>query len=274
MKLLVTGSNVVVSFGEFVHATGEHTIVDTEEMTVKQITDIANTINIEITAKKKADIIDQFKGFLAVNNTEVVKMSDAQKFEEIVVSGFEEKLSDDDISENLYKAGCPFKDIDKTLKSIIADKALRLSPKERNAKASDFLEGYEPDGVENHLGKVSALQDFLECSSTQAGASMRKWAKDNDIVLPKVPAKSQAKTEPGFRGNIKIVADFALAQEIQPDLETLVKFAAESIPVTKTGKDNSAGYALIVFNAIIFANAMYAPAEVEEVEEVEMEEAA
>lgn len=269
MKLLVTGSNAVVSFGEFVHANEGQTIVDTEELTVKQILEVASVNKATITAKRKADIVDQLKGYLVENNTEVSEMSDAQKFEEVVISGFAEKLSDDDISENLYIAGCPFKDIDKTLKDIIALKALRLTPKERNAKAAEFLEGYVPDGVENHLGKVSALQDFLDCSTTQAGASMRKWAKDNDVELPKVPAKSKTVSVPGFRGNIKIVADWALAQEVQPTLEQLVEFASANVPVTKTGKDNSSGYALTVYNAIIFANAMYT---VEE--EVEMEEAA
>lgn len=273
MKLLVTGSNVVVSFGEFVHATAGHTIVDTEELTVAQITDIATVNKVEITAKRKADIIEQLKGFLAEHNTEVTEMSDEQKFEEVVVAGFAKKLSDDDIKENLYKAGCPFKDIDDIFKDVIKVKALRLTPKERNAKASDFLEGYVPDGVENHLGKVSALQDHLECSTTQAGASMRKWAKDNSIELPKVPTKSDSKVDPGFRGILKVIANWVLAQEVQPTFEQIQAFTKENTPLTKGGTDSSKGYANTINNAMIFANTMYAPAE-EVVEEVEMEEAA
>lgn len=273
MKVLITDSNKVVAFGEFVHAQAGQTIVDTDELTVKQILELAAANKTTIAAKKKADIVDKLKGFLAEHNTEVTEMSDAQKFEEVVVSGFAEKLSDDDISENLYKAGCPFKDIDKTLKQIIADKGLRLSPKERNAKAAEFLEGYQPDAtdVESHLAKVSALQDFLDCSTTQAGASMRKWAKDNDITLPKVVAKAKSKLEPGFRGNIKIVADWALAQDYVPTLEQLVAYASANIPPTKGGKVNSSGYALTVANAIIFANALYG---VSDEAEVEIEEAA
>lgn len=273
MKILITETNLIVSFGEFVFANKGQTIVDTEELTVANIKEIATKNGATITAKKKADIVAQLNDHMVEHNTEVNTMSDNEKYEKIVVEGIEAGQKDGEIARHLFDAGVEFEDIAKTIKTIANEKGLRLTPKARNIKTAEFLEGYVPDGVENHLGKVAALQDHLKCSTTQAGASMRKWAKDNDVELPKVPKKSASKIEPGFRGNIKPIADWALAQEVQPTLEELEAFAKENVPLTKGGHDSSKGHALTIFNAIIFANAMYAPVE-EEVVDSEMEEAA
>lgn len=276
MKILITGSNKIVSFGEFAYPSSkDQSIFDTldDDTTVKMMVALATDNGIKITAKKKADIMVQLNDHLVEKYNEVTKMSDTQVFEEIVSNGFAEELKDGIIQRKLFDAGMDFNDLKKNFNSIVSKLGLRLSAKERVAKASEFLEGYLPDAddVEMHLGKISALQDFLGVSSTQAGASMRKWAKDNDITLPKVKAKSKSKLEPGFRGNVKIVADWAI-ENPSATLEELAKYASENVPVTKTGKDNSAGHALTVFNALIFAKAIYAP--VVDEAEVELEEAA
>jgi len=186
----------------------------------------------------------------------------------IIVEGFANEKTDNDIKKEMFMTEeIDFGDINKTFLQVIAEKGLRLSSKDRTTKTNEFLEGYEPDGVENHLAKISALQDHLNCATTMAGAAMRKWAKTNEIDLPKAPKESAV--EPGFRGNIKTVADFAIANK-DCTLEDLVKFASESVPNTKTGKDNSRAYAIGIWNAVLFAHKYNA----EVVEEVELEEAA
>lgn len=270
MKLLITGSKAIISFGQFVFAQGENEVVDTEELTVAAIKEIANANNVSITAKKKADIVSQIHDHLVENNyTEESTMSDTEKFEQIIVDGFAAEKSDNDIKSDMFKAGCDFGDINKIFNKTLADKKLRLTPKDRNEKAVAFLEGYVPEAenVEAHLSKVAALQDHLKCTTTQAGASMRAWAKLNDIELPKAPATPTA--TPGFRGNQKLVADYAIANK-EITFEQLVKFAADNVPKTKGDKDNSRGYAVSVWNSIIFAKAFNAPV-VEA--EVEVEEA-
>ena len=241
---------MVVAFGKFVFSKGENIVVDTEELTVKQILEIATVNKVEITKKRKADIISQLNNHLVEHNTEVNEMSDEQKFVDIVVTGFEAEKTDNNIKKEMFEAGCDFGDINKTFNSIVAEKALRMSPKDRNTKASEFLEGYVPGTVEEHLGKVAALEDFLDCKTTQAGAAMRAWAKSNEIELPKAPTTPTA--APGFRGNQKIVADHAISNK-GVTFDELVVFAAANVEKTKGGKDNSRGYAVSVWNSIIFA---------------------
>ena len=276
MNILITDSNRIVSFGEFAYPSSkDQSVFDTldDATTVKNIVALATANGIKITAKKKADILAQLNDHLVENYNEVTKMSDTQVFDNIVSEGFEKELKDGAIQRQLFDSGVDFNDLKKTFNEIVQRLALRLSPKDRIAKTAEFLEGYLPDAedVNGHLGKISALQDFLAVSTTQAGASMRKWAKDNEITLPKVKAKSKSKSIPGFKGNLKIVADWAI-ENPNATLEDLGKFASENVPKTKTGNDNSGGCALTIFNALIMANAIYGADEV--TEEVEMEEAA
>lgn len=254
MKILTSESGKIISFGEHVFKAGTSVIVDTDEMTIAEISNLMENNEMVMTAKKKADIISQLEGQLAVTYTEVSEMSDTEKFEKIVVDGFASEMSDNDIKRQLFNADCDFDEINKTFNAIVKDKALRLSPKDRTELANVFLEGYIPEDVESHLAKVSALQDHLNCTSTQAGASMRKWAKANEIELPKAP--KTPKRVPGFAGNVKIVADWALAN---PDCtrEQLDKFAEDHVPATKTGQANWSGHANTVWNAILFAKSMY-----------------
>ena len=196
-----------------------------------------------------------------------VKYDIDEKIVAVVVDGFENEKSDNDIKGDMFKNGCDFGDINKFFLQIIADKELRMTTKDRMTKAVEFLTGYVPEGAEAHLSKISALADHLKVATTLAGASMRKWAKDAGVELPSTPKVS--KVDPGFRGNIKLVADHAIANK-EITFDELVKFAGENVPATTSGKDNSRGYAVQVWNAVIFAKSYNA--EVVETEEVETEE--
>ena len=253
MKILITEGNIILTYNStFNTGKSSNIIVDIDEMTLNQLTVICEANGLKCGKKRKAEIISLLIDYVSQNIQEEPKMSNTEQLVEIVKQGFDQELPDDDIQENMYNAGCPFKEVMAEFKRITTELGLRLSPKERAAKTNVFLEGYNPDSddVEGHLAKLSALQDHLNCSSTAAGASMRKWAKENEIEMPKAPKKP--KVSPGFRGNPKIIADHAL-QNKDITFDELVAFASENVEKTKGGKDSSRGYAVTVWNAIIFA---------------------
>ena len=274
MKILITETSKIISFGEFVWAKDGNTVADTEkeETTVALWKEFAAINEINVTAKKKADIVSQIEAHIVEHNNEVTEMEHEQLAEQIISEGFAAEKTDDEMKEAMIIQGIPYGIMNKMFKETVERLGLRVSPKERNAKAAEFLEGYTPDinDVNSHLAKISELQDFLDCKTTQAGASMRKWAKDNKIELPKAPATPTV--SPGYRGNPKIVADWALQNE-NCTFDELVKYASESVPKTKGDKDNSRSVAIAIWNALIFAKALNADEVVEDdVETAENEE--
>ncbi|MHA1220161.1 MAG: hypothetical protein ACTSQB_00330 [Candidatus Heimdallarchaeota archaeon] len=265
MKILTTESGKIIAFGAFVFAQKDESVIETDDTTIAVLKELAKVNKIEITSKKKDDVISEINAHMVEHNTEVSEMSDTEKFEQIVVDGFAKEKTDNDMKKELFEAGCEFGDINKVFNAAIVKHALRMSAKDRNTKTAEFLEGYAPetDDVEGHLSKISALQDHLGSSSTQAGASMRKWAKDNEIELPKAP---EAPKVVGFRGNQKVVADWALENK-DATFEQMVKFAEDNIEKTKGGKDNSRGYAIAVWNAVLFAKSYTGEPEAEVAQE-------
>lgn len=273
MKIQITAEKVVVAFGEFVSVAPESTdSIVTEEATVATLNEVAVATGIEITAKRKADIITQLvEGLRTLNIPEVAEMTDTQKYLEVIQTGLDAEQSDDQIKEGLYNAGCGFGDINKVFSNILKEYKLRLTPKEIYVKASEFLTGYapEPEDVNGHLAKIAQLQDHLKVASTKAGSLMKKWAKEFEVTLPKAPPAERKAREAGFAGNHKIIADWALENQ-DCTREQLFDFAKANVPLSKTGKENWRGYANDIFNAMDFAKKMYAPA----VEEEATEEAA
>jgi len=268
MFLLTESTGKIIKFGADLVSNGETNAVDLDMATVKEIVLLAEVNGIEIKAKKKVEIISEIADWSAKNILENTEMSEEQKFEQIVVDGFAAEKSDNDIMREMFDAGCDFGDIKAVFNAAIKAKGLRLNAKDRAVKTTEFLDGYMPDinDVSSHLAKVTALQDFLKVTSTLAGASMRKWAKDNEITLPK--AKAEPKRAPGFAGNTKIVADWALANP-NCSKEELDDYAKANVPKTTSGKEAWSGHANIVWSAILFAKEMYAPAVEEVTEETE-----
>lgn len=255
MKIVITETSKIVEFGTFSFAKNGNTVIDTEneETTVALWKEFAAINEINVTAKKKADIILQIEAHITEHNTEVTQMSNEQLAIDIISAGFEDEKSDDEMKEKMIISGIPYGIMNKMFRDTVASLGLRISPKDRNEKAFAFLEGYAPDAedVASHLAKIAQLEKHLECKTTQAGASMRAWAKLNKIELPKAPVIT---TTPGFRGNQKVVADWAIANPTCT-FDELVKFASENIAKTKGDKDNSRSYAISIWNAVIFAKA-------------------
>lgn len=275
MKLLINTQNKIVAHGEFVFTNEFSTdIILTDENSMKELQAIAKGNGFNVKAKKKVDFILELTDLLQQSEImEITQMTDTQKYLEIIEAGMADGHDDNQIKESLYGAGVGFGNLNKVFNDIVKENKLRLTPKERNEKAAEFLEGYAPEDVESHLAKVAALQDFLACSTSQAGASMRAWAKANDIELPKAPKVSKSTRTPGFGGNHKILADFVLANK-EVTKEQLGEFAKANIPLTKGGKENWGGYANDVWNAIHFAKQWNGEIEVVSEEVAEEEEVA
>jgi len=276
MKLLINTQKKIISHGTFVFTTDlSSDIIMTDENSMKELQDVAKCNGFEIKSKKKIDFVTEFTNLLQQSEImEITEMTDTEKHLEFIKASLEEGKTDSQIKEGLYGLGVEFDHLGKVLTNIIKEFKLRLTPKERNEKAAEFLTGYQPTDVETHLAKVSALQDFLKCSTTQAGSAMRAWAKVEEIELPKAPKASKSTRTPGFGGNHKIIADFILTNR-EATREQLNEFAKANVPLTKGGKENWKAYANDIWNAVHFAKVWSgeavvesADSEVEESEEV------
>lgn len=128
----------------------------------------------------------------------------------IIVDGFKENKSDDEMLQALFEAGVPFTDLRTTFNDIVKEKGLRLTSKERKAKTAELMEGTtEIKDADEVLKIVSMLQDKLKVTSTKAMGSLRTWAKGAGIELPKAPRVSKPR-KAGFGGHYKNILDHIL----------------------------------------------------------------
>lgn len=125
----------------------------------------------------------------------------------IIVDGFKENKSDDEMLQALFEAGVPFGDLRPTFNEIVKEKGLRLTSKERKLKTEELMEGTEKiESADEVLKLVSMLQDKLKVTSTKAMGSLRTWAKAKGIDLPKAPRATKPR-KVGFGGHYeKILA--------------------------------------------------------------------
>jgi len=145
---------------------------------------------------------------------------------DIVVAGFEADQSDNDILSTLFSNGVDFTDLRRLFNDIVKEKGLRLSVKDRKIKVNELLEGWEPEDASDVLGRVAHLQDELKISTGKAASSVRLWAKENDITLPK-PEKKVREIKVGFGGVMEQLLDFALENR-DADHADFKKFCREN----------------------------------------------
>ena len=143
---------------------------------------------------------------------------------EIVTNGIENKVKDDDILMQLFQTGVAFSSLRSLFNGILADKELRMTSKDRKSKTAEFLEDFIVDAETTSsdlVAKISALQDELKCSTTQAAASMRTWAKSASMTLPKI-VKEKVARKVGFSGIIQTLLDHVMANKeiTRGDLKT------------------------------------------------------
>lgn len=192
----------------------------------------------------------------------------------IIMDGFKSDppLSDDDMLQQLYEAKVPFSELRTVFNEIVSEKGLRLSNKERKIKTIDLMgETEKVEDAEEMLKIVSMLQEKLKVTSTKALGSLRTWAKDRGITLPKVPKLSKPR-KVGFGGHYEKILDHVLAlrteaaekgEEAVIDKKAIVAFChSANIPEA---------YATVSLNVIHFAK-VWSGEIVPEVTEEETEE--
>jgi len=148
----------------------------------------------------------------------------------IIVDGFKENKTDDEMLAQLYEGGVAFSDLRPTFNEIVKEKGLRLNNKERKIKTTELLDGItEFADAETMLKSVAMLQDKLKVTTTKAMGSLRTWAKDNNITLPKAPRASKPR-KTGFSGHYEKILNFILENR-DADKKSVVEFChKESIP--------------------------------------------
>ena len=180
-----------------------------------------------------------------------------QDYVEIVVAGFAAEKDDNTILQALFEAGAPFSDLRATFNDIIKEKGLRLSAKDRAIKVNELLEGWTPEDTNDHLGKIALVQNECNIPSTKAASAIRKWAKDNNVTLPKKEREAKAKKE-GFGGMIQKILDYAMANQ-DCTRDTLAAFCKEN--------DIKEAYAGAAYNSVVFARGWNTPVATEEASE-------
>ena len=152
----------------------------------------------------------------------------------IVVDGFKENKTDDEILQNLFEnAGVPFGELRTVFNDIVKEKELRLTSKERKIKTIELMEGVDVSTVELMLSAVAMLETKLKVATTKAMGSLRTYAKANNIELPKAPRVAKPR-KVGFGGHYKKILDWILdckAEEKAIEKKDIVEFChASNIP--------------------------------------------
>lgn len=145
----------------------------------------------------------------------------------IIVNGFKEEKSDDQILKELFEVGVAFTDLRTVFNEIVKEKGLRLTSKERKDKTAELMEGVEAIAdSEEVLKYVTMLQNELKVTSTKAMGSLRTWAKANSIELPKAPRVSKPR-KVGFGGHYAKILDHVMelrANGSEIDKKSIVAF--------------------------------------------------
>lgn len=192
------------SAGEFVYVTGNEL-----GLSSAQLQEIAKANNIAVGSKaKKDELTTKIDEALMTDETIATQEqpTESQRVEEIVRAGYEANKKDDDIMIDIVTAGISFRKAGKLFKQATEKLGLRVSAKDRNEKVAEILAGLEfhPESEEDVKAAIKAVVDGVDdTDEKQALASIRRYAKQNGIELPKVEkvkgAKKGAAGGGGFR---------------------------------------------------------------------------
>jgi len=131
----------------------------------------------------------------------------------IVVNGFAENKTDDQILQQLFEeGGVDFGDMRTVFNEIVEQKELRLTPKQRAAKTETLMDGVTKiETVEELTKTVAMLETKLKTTNAKALGSLRTWAKGLNIELPKAPRVVKAR-KVGYGGHYAKILDHILAE--------------------------------------------------------------
>lgn len=194
----------------------------------------------------------------------------------IILDGFKATppLDDDAILQQLFEAGNVFSDLRPIFNEIVSEKGLRLSNKERKIKTAELLKGTTEIKDADEVLKITAmLSTKLKVASTKALGSLRSWAKDNSVKMPKA-ARAATKRKVGFTGHYeKILNKIIEMRDAFTATDETPVFVADKKEVVAFCHKNAIpeAYSTTAMNVVHFAQKWNGEIVEEAAEEVEAE---
>lgn len=206
MKYLINGNMKALRRGDFVKADEkakefiyDSAAPDTPEHNVAVMRGIADANNIVIPSNmaKRGDIARRLSSELEkLNLPEVKSMTQTEQATKIIEDGVKADKTDDQILVDMVNSGIGFKVAGRMFKQIMEEKGFRVSAKTRQEQGFDILKKmkFKPNSeswetVEPAIEKL--MEGVPDTNEQQAIAVIRKYAKANELVLPKAPPKAK-----------------------------------------------------------------------------------
>ncbi len=167
--------------------------------TLKEIA-IANKFKIPSSIKTKAKMNEFVFEELNKLNIAESKMSKLEKVIEIVNAGVEAGKTDEDMLIEIVQSGVKFKEANKLFTQAMEQAGHRISPKERTSQIFAILDDAEfaPEAYADVQAMVATIvKEVADTSDKQALAGIRKWAKENEVELPKAPKNATGRASGG-----------------------------------------------------------------------------
>lgn len=254
MKFLINASFKAIRNGVFVTANidaGEF-VIDTED-DVKKIPAVAtlgeiasaNKLSLNLKEKKSVVLENLVTGLTSLNLPEQNEMSESELVKGIVEAGVEAGKTDDEMLLEIVTQGVKFKAAGRLFNQCMEAGGYRLSGKKRTEQINEILEESEfaPENYEEYAAMIERLtSEVNDTSEVQARKAIKAFAKENEIELPKLPAKSKG----GIRSKIfdAVIANPAMTEGdlkemlagLSKDEETADKHFRYYMPVVEFGQ--------------------------------------
>jgi len=154
----------------------------------------------------------------------------------------------------------PFNKAKDVLKQVLEEQGLRMTKVQRDEKAAELLQDFmvsEDTSTDEVSEQVEMLVDELDCTVGIARGYVRALFEAEELKMPKAPQGGGKRTPkaPGFRGDVSIAANYALAnpEPTENDKDDFKAFMDENGgSTTKTGKDKSTNWYSGVVDLRIF----------------------
>ncbi len=282
-KYLINNSYVVVRRGDFVEAceSAAEFILDTakNELHRSVMIEIAEANGIKINKNlKTSDYADSLEIKLyELKIPEVNKMTDTQNIEKIVLAGFAAEKTDEDMIVEIIESGVKFKEAGKLFAQVCEAKGLRKSSKNRREEVGAILDEAEFAPADSE--ELQKMIDYIvenvdDTTAKQAGIVIKRWAKENEIALPK-RARSAGGSKSGGVAGATGFRGAMLGWLLENKDFTQDELGAQIlVKKPKFGEQQVEAAAKRFTQYVEFAKLLNAPAEVVETEAAEEVEAA
>jgi len=161
------------------------------------------------------------------------------------------------------EGGVAFNKAKGVLNSVLESQGLRMTKAQRDEKAIELMENFvasEDTTPEEVSEQIEMLVDELDCTVGIARGYVRSAFDAEELKMPKAAKATggpRAPKVPGFRGDVKLAADYAIANPV-PTEDDKGDFKAfmdgNGGSTTKSGKDKSSTWYSAVLDLRIFAN--------------------